>query len=121
MGQTSATILSVNSRKVGELTEANITIKSNGQLITTADDIIKSKGKATADVSYKRVRPVSGVVFSVADATVRQTVCAITAQLPGGEFIEVTGTFDETAFTTNVAQGMTDESPKFSGSVRVIQ
>jgi hypothetical protein len=120
MAQTSATILQVNSRKVGELTEATFTIKSNGQLIATADDIVKARGKATAEVTYTRVRPTAGVAFSVAQAVVNQTRCAVTGQLPGGEFIEVTGTFDQTTIKTNVGQGMTDENPTFSGSVRVL-
>jgi len=120
MGQTDATRTAVDGKKVGELTEATFTVKANGQLITTADEVIKSRGKATAEVTYTRVRPTVGVAFSVARAVIAQSVHTVTGQLPGGELIAVTGTFDQTAVKTNVGQGMTDENPTFSGSVKVI-
>jgi hypothetical protein len=121
MGQTAAAILAINNRKVADLTEATVTIKSGGQLIATADDIIKSRGKATAEVTFTRSRPVAGSTFSVVDATIRQTVGVVTMQIQGGELIEITGTFDQTALKTQIASGMTDENPTFSGAVRVIQ
>lgn len=119
MGQTSAAIVKINGRKVGEITEATATVKSNGQLLPTADDIIKSRGRATAEITFSRVRPVNGVPFSVAKAAINQTVGTMTMQY-GGEMIEVTGTFDQTAIKTNISQGATDESGTFTGAVRVI-
>lgn len=119
MGQTSAAIVKINNRKVGEVTEATATVKSNGQLLPTADDIVKSRGKATAEITGSRVRPVNGVAFDIGKATINQTVGTMSMQYGGG-LIEVTGTFDQTAIKTNISQGATDENWTFSGAVRVI-
>jgi len=120
MGQTSAAILKVKARKVGELTEATATVKSNGQLLPTSDDIIKSRGKPTAEVTFGTVIPVAGMQVNIPTLVITQEYCSVTMQYGGG-LIEVTGTFDQGAIKTNVAQGATDGNFTFSGAVRVIQ
>lgn len=117
--QTSAAILKVNGRKVGELTEATATVKSNGQLLPTADDIVKSRGKATAEVTYGIVIPSGGARPDIPTLVINQTICSVTMQY-GGKMIEVTGTFDQAAIKTTVNQGSTDGNFTFSGGVRVI-
>jgi hypothetical protein len=101
------------------MTTVTFDVKSNGQLIVTADDIVKSKGKATAEVSYETILSVGGSRFSTTKAAIAQTWCSITGQYDG-EMIEVTGTFDAATIKSDVAKGQTDGSHKFSGSVRVI-
>lgn len=117
--QTSAAILKVKGRKVGELTEATVTVKSNGQLLPTADDIVKSRGKATAEVTYGYVIPSQGARPDIPTMVITQEVCSVTMQY-AGKMIEVTGTFDQAAIKTNVSQGATDGNVTFSGGVRVI-
>lgn len=119
MGQTASAIVKVNGRKVAELTTVTFDIKSGGQLIVTADDIIKSRGKATAEVSYETVLAVGGSRFSTTQAAINQTQCTITGQYDG-EMIEVSGTFDGATIKSDMAKGQTDGSHKFSGAVRVI-
>ena len=119
MGQTSAAILKVNKRKQGELTEATVTVKANGQLLVTADDIVKSRGKATADVTFGSVIPTGGMRTDIPTLVVNQRFITIEMQYGGG-LIEVSGTFDQAALKTNVAQGATDGNFTFSGGVRVI-
>lgn len=120
MGQTSAAIIKVSGRKVAELTEATATVKSNGQLLVTSDDIIKSRGKATAEVSFGAVIPTGGMKVDMLTLTINQKFISITMQYGGG-MIEVSGTNDQATIKTNVAQGATDGNFTFSGGVRVIQ
>lgn len=120
MGQTSSAIVKVNGRKVAEMTNATFDIKSGGQLIVTADDIVKSRGKATAEVSYETVLSTGGSRFSTTSAAIDQTPCTVTGQYDG-EMIEVKGTFDGATIKTDVPKGQTDGSHKFSGAVRVIK
>ncbi len=117
--QTSAAVLRINGKKVGELTECSVAVKSNGQLLPTADDIIKSRGKPTAEVTFGRVRPVNGVSIPVMALLLNQTISAVTMQY-GGETIEVTGTFDASTIKTMINSGQTDENGTFSGAVRVL-
>lgn len=119
MGQTSAAILKVKGRKIGELTEATATVKSNGQLMPTSDDIIKSKGKATGEVTFGTVIPVGGMTLNAVLMVLSQEVAAVTLQYGGG-LIEVVGTADQAAIKTNIANGSTDGNFTFSGAVRVI-
>jgi hypothetical protein len=119
MGQTSAAIIKVQGRKVGELTEATATVKSNGQLLPTSDVIIKSRGKPTGEVTFSSVIPTGGMKVDMITLTINQKFIAITMQYHGG-MIEVSGTNDQGAIKTNVAQGATDGTFTFSGAVRVI-
>jgi hypothetical protein len=119
MGQTSAAILKVKGRKIGELTEATGTVKSNGQLMPTADDIIKSKGKPTGEFTFGTVIPVGGMTLNAVLMVLTQEVAAVTMQYGGG-LIECIGTFDQAAIKTNVSQGSTDGNFTFTGAVRVI-
>lgn len=119
MGQTASAILKIDGRKVANMTEATATVKSNGQLMPTADDIIKSKGKATAEVTFGAIIPVRDLSVNVGQLTISQKVCSVTMQ-HGGGMIEVVGTFDQAAYKTAVNTGSTDLNGTFSGSVRVI-
>jgi hypothetical protein len=119
MGQTAVGILKVQGRKVAEMTTVSFDLKSNGALIVTADDVVKSRGKATCEASYETIRAVGGSRFDVESAVINQTVLALTLQVDGGMF-EVTGTFDSTTVKGDVAKGQTDGSHKFSGAVRWI-
>lgn len=119
MGQTSAAILKVKARKIGELTEATATVKSNGQLLPTSDDIIKSRGKATAEVTFGTVIPTGGSRVKITRLVITQEFCTVTMQ-HGDGMIKVSGTFDQSATKTNVAQGATDNNVTFSGGVEVV-
>jgi len=119
MGQTASAIVKINGRKVAEMTQATVSNKANNALIVTADDVIKTRGKPTAEVSFETIYAVGGSRFDVNAAVLAQTVCTVTMQIDGG-MLEVKGTFDSSDTKTDIAKGQTDGSHKFSGSVRMI-
>lgn len=118
MGQIAAAILLINDKKVGELTEASVSVKSNGQLITTADGVMKTIGKATAEISFTVAMPVGGLTLNIAELAIGQVWCAVQFVYAGLNLIS-RGTFDQTDFSTNVSSGMTDQKPRFSGSIEL--
>lgn len=117
--QTASAYVALNGTKVGDLTEASVSVRSNGQLLPTADAIVKSMGAATAEVSFSRVVPVQGAAGSWAKYVYAQDVLAVVMQY-GNEIWEVIGTFDEVTRKTVIASGMTDEQGRFSGGFKVI-
>jgi len=119
MGQTANAIVKIDGIKVAEMTQATVSNKANGQLIVTADDVIKSRGKATGEVKFDTVYAVGGSRFSVNRAVVEHTWCTVTMQLDG-EMLVIEGTFDGSDTKSEVAKGQTDGSHSFSGAIRVI-
>ena len=118
MGQIAAAILLIDNKKVGELTEASVSVKSNGQLITTADEVMKTIGKATAEISYTVAMPIGGLPINPAQLAISQQWCVVQFVYAGLNLISQ-GTFDQTDLSTNIGSGMTDQKPRFSGSIEL--
>lgn len=118
MSQIAAAILLIDNKKVGELTEASYSVKANGQLVVTADEVMKTIGKSTAEISFTVAMPVAGLTINIAELAITQQWCVVQFVYAGLNLISQ-GTFDQTDFSSNIGSGMTDQKPRFSGSVEL--
>jgi hypothetical protein len=104
----------VGPLKVAELTEATVTFKANGELIITIEEVVKSKGVVTTEVTADTVVPFGGLTVDMVGLLIHQTEVQV-GVLTNGTYYTVTGTFDEASIKTMVKSGSTTGSFKFSG------
>lgn len=104
----------VGSIKVGELKECTVSFKSNGELAVLSDEVIKSKGITTTEVSFTAVVPVTGMSLDLFGATIAQADVSIAIPF-NRQTYNVNGTFDEATFKSVVQSGMSTGDFKFTG------
>ena len=104
----------VGPLKVAELTEATITFKANGELLVTMEEVVKTKGVVTTEISADALVPFGGMTVDMVGLTVAQTDVQV-GVLMNGNYYTVDGTFDEATVKTMIKSGSTTGSFKFSG------
>jgi hypothetical protein len=115
-----AVSLLIGVTKIAELMEVTITFKANGEIIPVSDEVIKSKGVTTTDLSFETVAPVGGYGVDMVRAMIEQNDTSILIPMLGA-FFSATGTFDEASIKSIVKSGMTTGSFKWSGGTPTIQ
>jgi hypothetical protein len=104
----------VGPLKLAEMTEATVTFKANGELIVTIEEVVKTTGVVTTEITAETVVPFGGLTIDMVGLLVNQTSVQV-GVLMNGNFYTVTGTFDEASIKTMVKSGSTTGSFKFSG------
>jgi hypothetical protein len=104
----------VGPSKIAELTEATVTFKANGELIVTMEEVVKTKGVVTTEVTADTVVPFGGLSVNMVGMLIDQTEVQI-GVLTNGAYYTVNGTFDEASIKTMVKSGSTTGAFKFSG------
>lgn len=108
----------VGSLKIGELKEVTCTFKSNGELVVLSDEVLKSKGVTTSEVSFETVVPTTGLALDLFQIMIVQADINVTIPFNGKTY-DITGTFDEATLKSVVQSGMTTGSFKFTGGTPV--
>ena len=110
--------LYVGDIKVATLKELTCSFKSNGELAVLSDEVIKSKGITTTEISFETVVPVTGLNIDLFAVTIAQAGVSIAIPFNGKTY-NVDGTFDESTFKSVVQSGMSTGSFKFTGGTPV--
>ena len=103
---------------VGTLKELTCSFKSDGELAVLSDEVIKSKGITTTEISFETVVPVTGLNIDLFAVTIAQAGVSIAIPFNGKTY-NVDGTFDESTFKSVVQSGMSTGSFKFTGGTPV--
>jgi hypothetical protein len=104
----------VGPLKIAELTEATVTFKANGELLVTIEEVVKTQGVVTTELTADTVVPFGGLGVDMVGLLINQTNVQV-GVLMNGTFYTVTGTFDEASIKTMIKSGSTTGSFKFSG------
>lgn len=106
--------LFVGSLKLAELRELSCTFKANGELIVLSEEVIKTKGVTTSEISFETVVPVTGLSINLFSVTIKQV--GVTIVIPfNGAVYSIDGSFDEATFKSIVQSGASTGSFKFTG------
>ena len=103
---------------VGTLKELTCSFKSDGELAVLSDEVIKSKGITTTEISFETVVPVTGLNIDLFAVTIAQAGVSIAIPFNGKTY-NVDDTFDESTFKSVVQSGMSTGSFKFTGGTPV--
>lgn len=110
--------LFVGNAKLAELKEVTCSFKSNGELVVVSDEVLKSKGVTTSEVSFESVVPVTGMSIDVFGVMIAQADLVITVPFNGVSY-NILGSFDEGTLKSIVMSGMTTGSFKFTGGTPI--
>jgi hypothetical protein len=116
----SAPLFIAGGGKIGELKELTVSIKGNGERIVVEAGVIKTHGRATTDIDFETVVPLTGMRFDAFQAAIDQV--SLTIMIPfNGKFYAVDGSFDEATFKSVVQSGQAMGTFKFTGGTPVKQ
>jgi hypothetical protein len=108
----------VGDLKIAELKEVTCSFKCNGELAVLSDEVIKSKGITTTEVSFQTVVPVTGLRLDLFAVTIAQAGVSIAIPFNGKTY-NIDGTFDEATFKSVVQSGMSTGDFKFTGGTPI--
>lgn len=106
--------LFVGNLKLAELKEITVTFKANGETIVLSEEVVKSQGVTTTEVSFDTVVPVTGLSINLYSVMINQAGLSLTIPFNGVTYT-VAGSFDEATFKSVVQSGATTGSFKFTG------
>lgn len=101
--------------KIADLMDGSATFKSNGELLVTVDEVIKTKGVVTSEYSFGTAMPATGMKGAdLVQVSIDQVPLTLNF-VANGRTYAVEGTFDEVTIDTKIASGSTTGKFKFSG------
>lgn len=110
-----ADLFVTGGQKIGTLTQCTVSIKGQGERMTTSGGTIKTKGRPVTDIDFEGVVPVDGMPFDAFQATIDQADLTVISQF-NGKIYAVEGTFDEATMESVQQSGKTTGKFKFTGA-----